>query len=206
MVTIQSLIDSSATPEPLKRAAQNISNRNIRNIATVGGNIGSNKVCGDLLPLLIVLKAQVKVVDVENKYMMKRDADYLEKEDNELIIGIEISKKVQERHLGFTKYSRTTNDLSLVATAVSFLREGERLTDPIIAIGGLTRHVRSYPDIAAFFADKSLPKESEIMDFVKDNLESISDFQGDATFRKHLVGAQLSDIVLSAYSSETKGW
>src|SRR5210317_174257 len=52
-VTIQELIDSPKMPDQLTIAAGHFVNRNIRNIATIGGSIASNNSTSNLIPILI---------------------------------------------------------------------------------------------------------------------------------------------------------
>ena len=60
-VTIQELIDSPKIPDQLKTAAGHFINRNIRNIATIGGNIASNNSASNLIPILVALDAELKI-------------------------------------------------------------------------------------------------------------------------------------------------
>ena len=57
-VTIQELLDSPKIPDQLATAARHFVNRNIRNIATIGGNIASNHTTSNLIPILIGLDAE----------------------------------------------------------------------------------------------------------------------------------------------------
>ncbi|HQG40070.1 MAG TPA: FAD binding domain-containing protein, partial [Spirochaetales bacterium] len=58
--TFQELLESNAPPIFIK-ALLTMSNRNIRNRATVGGNIGANKSCASLIPIFLLLDAKLKV-------------------------------------------------------------------------------------------------------------------------------------------------
>ena len=53
-VTIQELIDSPIIPDQLTIAAEHFVNRNIRNMATVGGNIASNHTTSNLIPIALL--------------------------------------------------------------------------------------------------------------------------------------------------------
>ncbi len=64
-VTIQELIDSPKIPDQLTIAAAHFVNRNIRNIATIGGNIASNHTTSNLIPMLIALDAELKLAGSE---------------------------------------------------------------------------------------------------------------------------------------------
>ena len=55
--TFQEIIESTASPAVIKAAAASMANRNTRNRATVGGNLGANKSCASLVPVLLALGA-----------------------------------------------------------------------------------------------------------------------------------------------------
>ncbi|MBU1081008.1 MAG: FAD binding domain-containing protein, partial [Spirochaetes bacterium] len=58
--TFQEIIESAAAPAVVKAAAASMANRNTRNRATIGGNLGANKSCASLVPVLLALGASVE--------------------------------------------------------------------------------------------------------------------------------------------------
>mgnify|MGYP002348416080 CR=1 FL=1 len=59
-VSFQELADAQLVPACLRAAALTMANRNTRNRATVGGNLGANKSCASLVPILLALDAVVE--------------------------------------------------------------------------------------------------------------------------------------------------
>ena len=64
-VTFQQLIEYPDVPAFIKKAAGHMANRNIRNCATVGGQLGANKTCANLIPALMAAEARVVLTDRE---------------------------------------------------------------------------------------------------------------------------------------------
>ncbi|NBF39738.1 MAG: hypothetical protein GVY14_04925 [Spirochaetes bacterium] len=62
-VTLQELCDHTGVPEALSRAAGFIPTRSVRNIATIGGNVGAGRPDSYLIPALIALEAQAETSD-----------------------------------------------------------------------------------------------------------------------------------------------
>lgn len=60
--TFQDIVDSPASPAFLVTAAGGMSDRNIRNRATAGGNIGANKSCASLIPAFMAAGARYRVL------------------------------------------------------------------------------------------------------------------------------------------------
>ena len=60
--TLQQLIDDAKVPAPLKAALGQIVPRNIRNAATLGGQVAANHPDSDVLPMLVALGASLVLV------------------------------------------------------------------------------------------------------------------------------------------------
>jgi len=62
-VKLQELCDHTGVPAALSRAAGFIPTRSVRNVATIGGNVGAGRPDSYLIPALIALEAQVETSD-----------------------------------------------------------------------------------------------------------------------------------------------
>lgn len=188
-VTFQKLIVNELVPEQLKKAAAYMESRNIRNIATIGGNIGGGKTVGDLIPTLLVLDAKLKVcgkselVTVES-YIESKSADLIEKI---VIPASELTKTYMSR-----VYSRTSNDLSLIGVAVSYTKAGNTISNLKVAIGGTASVVKRLPKVEAGLEGTELCK-STIVKLVKENVTPVSDVRGSKEFKAHVAGELVAE-------------
>ena len=123
-VTIQELIDSPKVPDQLTIAAGHFMNRNIRNIATIGGNIASNHTTSNLIPILIALDAELKLAGSEPSVSVY---DYITREMSRLIESITISSENLKKPYGLRKFSHTANDISIITAAVTFNIQNENV-------------------------------------------------------------------------------
>ena len=123
-VTIQDLIDSPKMPDPLATAAKHFVNRNIRNIATIGGNIAANKSTSNLIPILVALDADLKIGGSATSISVY---DYISREMTHLIEGIMISPENLTKKYGIRQFSRTANDTSIITAAVAFNIQHEKV-------------------------------------------------------------------------------
>lgn len=188
-ITFQQLIVNELVPYQLKEAASYMESRNVRNIATVGGNIGGGKTVADLIPTLLVLNAKLKIygkteyVSIED-YIKIKSSDLIEKI---LIDGKELSKKYASR-----VYSRTSNDLSLVGVAVSYNQSEKEVKDVKIAIGGTSSIVKRLYEVENKLEGTELYKEV-LVKLVKQNITPISDVRGSKEFKAHLAGELIAE-------------
>lgn len=66
MTTLQELADSEVVPAALQKAAWFIPTRSVRNIATIGGNVGANRPDSYVIPAMIALGAAAELADGSN--------------------------------------------------------------------------------------------------------------------------------------------
>ncbi|MBP7653027.1 FAD binding domain-containing protein [Candidatus Dependentiae bacterium] len=193
-VTIQNLIESEISPLLLKSAAKQIVNRNIRNIATIGGNIGSNKSCSNLLPGLICLDANLTIATASGKSDIPV-LEYISKEINDLIIKINVPKKNLNRKFALKNYTRNSTDISIITSSVSLFLKNEVIESPIIAVGGVGKHIIRLTSIENLISQKKLPEKSEIENEIKKCINPISDFRGSSEFKKHIAAVFTADCL-----------
>ncbi|MCP4351855.1 MAG: hypothetical protein GY795_40855 [Desulfobacterales bacterium] len=196
-VTVQELTDSPGIPDQLTTAATHFVNRNIRNIATIGGNIASNKSVSSLIPVLIALDAELKLGgSAENVAVY----DYITQEMTHLIESITISSENLKKKYCLRKFSRSANDISVITTAVSFNIQNEILSDIRVAVGGVSRHVERLTELENKLEGNKVPAPEEIETTVKNAVTPLSDIRGSAEFKKYMAGVFVSDCIHNAYS------
>jgi len=195
-VTIQELIDSPKVPDQLKIAAGHFMNRNIRNMATIGGNIAANHTTSNLIPILIGLDAELKLAEAEPSVSVY---DYITREMSRLIESITISTENLKKPYGLRKFSHTANDISIITAAVTFNIQDEIVSNVRVAAGGMSRHVVRLTELESKLEGNKLPARTEIEDTVKKTVSPLKDIRGGVEFKKYLAGVLVSDCIYSAY-------
>jgi putative selenate reductase FAD-binding subunit len=196
--TIQELIDSPKVPDQLTIAAGHFMNRNIRNIATIGGNIASNHTTSNLIPILIGLDAELKLAGSGPSVSVY---DYITQEMSHLIESITISSENLKKPYGLRKFSHTANDISIITAAVSFNIENEELSNVIIAVGGVSKHVVRLTELESKLEGNKLPARTEIEDTVRNIVAPLKDIRGGVQYKKYLAGVLIGDCIYNAYTT-----
>ena len=195
-VTIQELIDSPKVPEQLSMAAGHFVNRNIRNMATIGGNIASNNSTSNLIPILVALDAELKLAGTDASVSLY---EYITREMNRLIESIRILSANLEKPYGIRKFSHTANDISIIVAAVTFNIRNEVVSNVRVAAGGVSKHVVRLKELENKLEGTKLPARTEIEDTVKKSVAPIKDIRGGVRFKKYLAGVLVSDCIYNAY-------
>ena len=195
--TIQQALDSADMPEIIKAVARHIFNRNIRNMATVGGQLGSNRSCGNLLPLLVVLEAVVDLAGPGGRRTIPV-LQYISEERQELITQVRVAKSALGRRVAAEKYSRTMNDISVITAAVSLTGKAGAIERPIVAVGGVAKHVVRLQSVEEALDGQPPPGRDTIERLVAGAVSPITDLRGSAEFKRHLGGVLVAQAIRRA--------
>lgn len=206
LVTLQELADSPETEKPLfdimREAALNVSNRNIRNRATVGGNIAACKSCSDIIPLLLVMEAELDVAFTYGKRAPVPILEYVIRGEKDLITAIRVSEK-EQFFMGIRRYTRTANDLALVNVCLGLKLQDGKIKDARLAIGGMAAIVMRIPEAEQFLTGKELAgRLSELAPTLRACVEKsvlpLDDHRGKAWFKRELAGGLTVEALYKA--------
>ncbi|HUU83457.1 MAG TPA: FAD binding domain-containing protein [Phycisphaerae bacterium] len=202
--TIAELTEAAGVPKCVQAAGLNVVNRNIRNVATVGGHLASSKSCGDLVPVLVVLEAVLDTASPGGTGTVPV-LEYLGLESKPLVTRVRIPRADAGRQVAVGKYSRTFNDMSILTAAVALSRDGDCIRDPIVAAGGVARHVVRLEGVEGKLRDRDLPDREEVESWVADAVAPVSDVRGSAAFKRYRAGVLVATTVQRAYRGEGEG-
>jgi len=194
-VTIQELIDSPKVPDQLSMAAGHFVNRNIRNMATIGGNIASNNSTSNLIPILVALDAELKLAGSDTSVSVY---EYITREMSRLIERITILSENLGKPYGIRKFSHTANDISIIVAAVTFNIRNEIVSNVRVAAGGVSKHVVRLKELENKLEGNKLPARTEIEDTVKKTVSPLKDIRGGVQFKKYMAGVLVSDCIHNA--------
>ena len=182
-ITLQELIDDPQTPEALKKAAGYIASRNIRNMATLGGNIAANRPDSYIIPCLIALKAKIKTADAG---IMSVET-YITQEKNDLIQQI-VLPEVE----GVCLIDVALKSSGAYPSVTSAVRVSER--DAVVVLGCVSDHVIRLKEIEPGIMDGSLSGDS-LATAVANQINPPSDLLGSKSYKKYISGSMIAHLV-----------
>ncbi|MGL5764524.1 MAG: xanthine dehydrogenase FAD-binding subunit XdhB [Sarcina sp.] len=126
----------------LVEAAVSMGGPQIRNNATIGGNVCNGAVSGDSAPALFALNAKLKLRNANTERIVAIEDFYVGPgkvaiEKNEILVSILIEKKDYENINGtYIKFAtRKAMDISLMGVAVAIKVNGNKFEDVRVALG-----------------------------------------------------------------------
>jgi len=188
-VRFQDLADSALIPEALKHAALGMANRNVRNRATVGGNIGADRSCSSLLPFFFAAEAVYHRAGLN-----PISAELWREKPSGIITAVELALP-EGRAFAYGKYSRSACDLALIGCAVRADLGSGRLDNLRIALGGLSAHVKRFPGLEALLEGKAVPPRAELEAMAASCFSPVDDLRGSAAFKRRRAAVLVADLV-----------
>ena len=179
----------------------------IRNMASIGGNLCNASPVGDLIPMMFALKANAVIQSVAGKRVVRFEefiVGYRKNcmQPNELLVEIQIPHIPSNVKVGFRKIStREHVDISTVslATRIEYSTD-KRITDLVLAFGGMAaepkRATKVEQRIVGKLADKAILKEA--VELIPEDFTPISDARSKAEYRINVA----KNIIVNALMEE----
>ncbi|MCK9202913.1 MAG: xanthine dehydrogenase molybdopterin binding subunit [Bacteroidales bacterium] len=164
----------------------------IRNLATIGGNIVTASPIGDTIPLMFVYNASLVLTSTTSTRKVRIE-DFITGyrktalRDNELVTGIEIPKFEPEYRFGSFKVSKRKGlDISSVSCAFRILVEAGKIVDVALAYGGMSSVTKRAINTEKRLTGKSWSREivEDAMPVLAKEFTPINDARAGAEYRK----------------------
>ena len=198
--TFQEVLESPLAFSALQASARSMANRNIRNRATVGGNLAFNKSCASLVPLCLALDAAVECAGGGPANQTLPLAKWLIKPAG-LLLNL-ILPAGGGRSAAFARSSRTACDVSTATVAAVATVKGRRLLELCLVVGGFSLHALRRLDIEALFDGRDLDDLAATEAAIRPLLSAIDDQRGSSAFKRQQGAALVADCLQALLSAE----
>lgn len=193
--TLQEIADSARLPEALRNAAGFIPTRSVRNIATVGGNVGANRPDSYVIPALVALGAEAVLAGPNETIPVER---YVADEREDLILSFRIPDVVGACHA--VKESRSHLALPVVSAAVRLAVSGGLIDEAVVVAGCAGPHTRRLSGverrlIGTAARDGGPLDGDELEASIAAEVEPTADILGSAEFKRYVNGVVIADLV-----------
>lgn len=195
--SFQDLAEAEGLPKALRDAVLSMVNRNVRNRASVGGNLGAAKSCASLIPVLLALGATARIAAKPGKAESMALEAWLEAPQG-LVLEIELPL-IPGTRAAFARLSRTACDVSVLTCSVAYrlaptgAMEGVRL-----ALGGLGPRARLFPELAQLFEGRPLPSRDAIESAARPLFHARTDWRGSSAYKELRAAALVAEALHGA--------
>jgi len=200
----------------LAQSAAEVGSIQIRNRATVGGNMANATPSADVAPSLIALNAAAKIVGLEGEKTVPleeffRGPGSTIMSTDEILTEITIPKTAPELVGEYIKFSpREMMDLAYVGVAVTFNydRKTKRASQVRVVLGAVAPTPIRARGTEAMLEGKALTEElaQSAGDQAATESKPISDVRSSADNRRAMVGAMTKRAILNAAAGPARSW
>lgn len=174
--------------------------RQVRNRATIGGNIGTASPIGDLPPVLLALDAELTIANVNGTRSIPLSSFFkgyrqTDLQPEEIIVSIRIPKAISPNAVkclnqAYKIGKRGTDDISIVAAAFTVdLDADHQIIHARLAYGGVAATPARAINVEEMLIGKpwSIETVQQVKPALRDAFTPLTDLRGSADYRKLLV-------------------
>lgn len=199
----------------LAQAARTVGSPQIRNAATLGGNLGTASPAGDTLPVLAALDARIVLASRERRRTLKLDELIVGPkrttlEHGEVILEVKVPAAFGSQE--FLKVgTRNAMVIAVANVAVVVDWEGRAVRCALGSVGPVPIRARRAEDLISSRVDwteRSLSDTTadiaEFTTLVREAAQPIDDHRSTAEYRRHAVGVCASRALERIFSNEAR--
>jgi len=198
LTTISDVIQHSGLSEKfpiLAEAAKQLGSMQIRNIATVGGNLCNCSPAADTALPLLILDAKVRLQSMEDSRDIPLSAFFKGPGESRLssdgiMTDILIENSQPNTKTVFRKIGRVKMDLAIASVALLAEIKGEKFQKVRLAVGSVAPVPLRIAKVEALLEGKSVSKElvAEAQKVASEVVAPITDIRASKEYRRHIVG------------------
>ena len=202
LTTIQAIRESALIAKQfpvLSEAAGVLGTEQVRNLGTLGGNLGNASPSAEFAPPLLILGASVRCLGRRGERVVPLDGFFVGPgksalEADEVITDIQVPNPAERAQLVYLKHSLRRMDVAMAAAAVMVLLDGDICRDVRIALGAVAPTVFRARGAEQTLIGKRLTgdsRESELLEEAAQvavgEARPIDDIRGYASYRRKVV-------------------
>ena len=176
-------------------AAKALGSVQIRNAATIGGNLCNGSPAADMAPPLLVLEAKVRLQSAQKSQVIPLEKFFLGPgktclSPDEIMTDILLDPPEPNTHGVFLKKGRTRMDLAVASLAALIRIEGNRCVKARIAAGSVAPVPMRLLEVEAFLEGAAISRKllTEAQQLAVKSVSPITDVRSTADYRHHLIG------------------
>lgn len=192
-------------------AARTLGSVQIRNAATVGGNLCNASPCADLAPPLLVHDARVRLVSASGARELPL-ADFFTGPRSsvlapgEILAAVIVGEPTKNTRATFLKKGRVAMDIAIASVAVLLELDGKRCTKARVAAGSLGPTPMRLLGVEKALEGRDVDDRAiaEARAAAERDVRPISDVRAGADYRRHIAGVFVERCVRSLLEGGTR--
>ncbi len=194
-LTFQELADREDCYPPLREALLFMTSRNLRNQATLGGDlaVGAEQSC--LLPLMLALDAELELGEGKSLSMEDYMVRYPEEGQGPLIFNVRFSPG--RGRAAVRQIKKSSGGLTVLSAAVWLEQDGAVLKDARVFVGGTAEGILRLKELEEALKAGSLKSDEELEKAAAKEVRMENDLKGSKEYKSYVCGVAVCDCVRS---------
>jgi carbon-monoxide dehydrogenase medium subunit len=213
MTTISGLLKNPKLDENypmLIQAAKTLGSVQIRNVATIGGNLCNGSPAADMALPLLVLEAKVRLQSTQGNRDLTlekffRGPGQTSLSRDEIMTDILLELPEPNTKTIFLKNGRTRMDLAVASVAAMIQTEGNRCVKARVATGSVAPTPLRLFEVEALLGGATLSQDLliEAQQLASRSVSPITDIRTTADYRRHLAGILVKRAIQKLWEKES---
>jgi len=188
-VTFQQVRDASSMPAALREAVSLTASRTLRNMKTIGGEIGRWPADSALIPALLALDAEVLLAGRRKPVPIVE----LNREAGDLVLGVLVPRA--PRLSAARAVSRTSHSPASLVVAVSAGAVSPLLSNTRIGLSDCQGQLVRLTAVEEALNGSPLPPEEQIEGMIGRAFAPAADMHGSAAYKRYVAGVLVADAL-----------
>jgi xanthine dehydrogenase small subunit len=186
--SLQDIVDAPAAPQAVRAAASLTSSRPMRNMRTIGGELGQRAPDSALIPVLIALHAEVSLAGRRKPVPIEQ---FCKERPGDLILSVSVPLVP----CAVRAVSRTSHSPRSLVGAVSFKDCRPVLTDVRVVLSDCRGQRVRLQAVERALEGNALPSKSVIEDWVRAAFMPTADIHASSACKRYLAGVLAADAL-----------
>ena len=177
----------------LVRAMRRVASPLQRGLATLGGTIARAHSWSDIIPVLLVLDAEVSIYDGETRTIPLTEFFGRQRQNASLILGVHLPALADDTQTAFIKYAATAFDVAALNCAARAAVRGGLWQDVRVAVGGTPALARRLDGVEQALCGQRADEGGieTAVQMAADAIDARDDIRASAEYRRSLASAGL---------------
>jgi putative selenate reductase FAD-binding subunit len=190
-VTFQELADSALVPHALRAAARLTASRTLRNMVTVGGELGLGAEDSAVIPVLIALAADVTLGEKKKPVQIR---NFLDEGRTGLVLGVSVPDGLLA---AVRAVSRTSHSPRSLVAAVSARAAAPALKAPVIVVSDCRGLLLRLEEAEKSLDGAALPPRERIEALARAGFSPLPDLHASVEYKRYMAGVLVADLLSS---------
>jgi CO/xanthine dehydrogenase FAD-binding subunit len=175
----------------LTNCVKSIGSVQIRNMATIGGNVCNASPAADAALGLVALEATVHIAGPDGERQVEAKAFFKGPgltvlQGDEIVTGFTVPVPTEDTGTCFLSVGRTALDISTISIAVALRTKDDRVEDAKIALGSVAPTPLRLLDVEKSLKGKTMTEKlvEDAAKMVSESIQPITDVRGTAEYRR----------------------